>query len=119
MYPIFEVVDLTHALSITFEQKILNQAIILQDKKTFPKNVKRCRDHYANSIQTRCIGMAVYNKGRDDKHTYPHPNILGLCMFNYVFYMASSLPLLHTGCHAYTPCLNAFWHSDPYICLHF
>ncbi len=48
-----------------------------------------------------------------------HPNILGLCMFNYVFYMPSSLPLLHTGCHAYTPCLNAFWHSDPYICLHF
>ncbi len=39
------------------------------------------------------------------------------CMFNYVFYMPSSLPLLHTA--MLTPCLNAFWHSDPYICLHF
>ncbi len=38
---------------------------------------------------------------------------MGLCMFNYVFYMPSSLPLLHTATP--TPCLNAFWHSDPYI----
>ncbi len=38
---------------------------------------------------------------------------MGLCMFNYVFYMPSSLPLLHTAIP--TPCLNAFWHIDPYI----
>ncbi len=38
-------------------------------------------------------------------------------MFNYVFYMPSSLPLLHTAMP--TPCLNAFWHSDPYISLRF
>ncbi len=31
--------------------------------------------------------------------------------FWYVFYMSSSLPLLHTAMP--TPCLNAFWHSDP------
>ncbi len=31
--------------------------------------------------------------------------------------MPSSLPLLHTAMP--TPYLNAFWHSDPYICLHF
>ncbi len=42
---------------------------------------------------------------------------MGLCMFNYVFYMPSSLLLLHTAMP--TPCLNAFWHSDPYIFLHF
>ncbi len=48
-------------------------------------------------------------------HAFYH--ILGLCMFNYVFYMRSSLPLLHTAVP--TPCLNAFWHSDPYIFLHF
>ncbi len=34
-------------------------------------------------------------------------------MFNYVFYMPSSLPLLHTAIS--TPCSNALWHSDPYI----
>ncbi len=37
-------------------------------------------------------------------------------MFNYVFYMPSSLHLLHTAMPI-TPCLNAFWHSDPYIFL--
>ncbi len=42
---------------------------------------------------------------------------MGACMFNYVFYMPSSLPFLHTAMP--TPCLNAFWHSDPYILLHF
>ncbi len=35
-------------------------------------------------------------------------------MFNYVFYMPSSL---HTVMP--TPCLKAFWHSDHYIFLHF
>ncbi len=35
----------------------------------------------------------------------------------YVFYMPSSLPLLHSA--MLTPCLNAFWHSDLYIFLHF
>ncbi len=34
-------------------------------------------------------------------------------MFN--VFMPSSLPLLHTAMP--TPCLNTFWHSDPYICL--
>ncbi len=42
---------------------------------------------------------------------------MGVCVFNYVFYMLSSLPLLHTAMP--TPCLNTFWHSDPYIFLHF
>ncbi len=42
---------------------------------------------------------------------------MGLCTFNYVFYMPPSLPLLHTAMP--TPCLNAFWHSDPYIFLQF
>ncbi len=38
---------------------------------------------------------------------------MGVCMMNYVFYMPSSLPLLHIAMP--TPCLNTFWHSDPYI----
>ncbi len=28
------------------------------------------------------------------------------------------IPAFIAYCHAYTPCLNAFWHSDPYICLY-
>ncbi len=31
--------------------------------------------------------------------------------------MPSPLPLLHTAMP--TPCMDAFWHSDPYIFLHF
>ncbi len=51
------------------------------------------------------------------KHTWPHPNILGLCMFNFAFIchhpcLYCTLPCLHLV-------LNAFWHSDPYIFLHF
>ncbi len=42
---------------------------------------------------------------------------MGVCVFNYVFYVPSSLPLLHIAMP--TPCLNTFWHSDPYIFLHF
>ncbi len=65
--------------------------------------------------------MAVRKKGRDDGiinmqlsiHSPGHPYILGLCMFNFVFLMPSSLPLLHTAMP--TPSLNIFWHSDPYI----
>ncbi len=37
------------------------------------------------------------------------------CMFNYVFFIPSSLPLLHSAIP--TPCLNVFWHRDPYIFL--
>ncbi len=74
------------------------------------------------NIQTRCIGMAVWNKGRDDGikntklniHSAKMLGCMGLCMFNYVFDMPSSLPLLPTAMP--TPCLNAFWYySDPYI----
>ncbi len=47
---------------------------------------------------------------------------MGLCMFMttctcFRIIMPSSLPLLHTAMP--TPCLNAFWHSNPYIFLHF
>ncbi len=69
--------------------------------------------------------MAVCNKGRDDgiikeqevKHTYPQEVEMGVCKLNFVLFMPSSLPLLHTAMP--TPCLNTFWHSDPYIFLHF
>ncbi len=38
-------------------------------------------------------------------------------MFNFVFFVPSSLPLLRTAMP--TPCLYAFWHNDAYIFLHF
>ncbi len=44
---------------------------------------------------------------------------VGLRMFNDMFYMSLSLPSLHTAMPTPVPnCLNAFWHSDPYIFLH-
>ncbi len=66
---------------------------IKKDKKTFP---------------TKLIKHVV-------KHIHS-PKMLG---WGYVCVLYAIIPAFIAYCCAYTPCLNAFWHSDPYIFLHF
>ncbi len=40
--------------------------IVTRQKKTFQQTVKGCRDHYAKNAFKQGVGLAVYNKGRDD-----------------------------------------------------
>ncbi len=91
-------------------------------KRYFLQNVKRCRDHYAKKHSNKVWAWQYARKAlmiAYKTHTSSHPNTLGLCMFNFVFLMPSFLRLLHTAMPTPVPCLNAFWHSDPYIFLHF